>query len=81
MGATTRVQRSLDKGHREHATSKMNAKAVEQRVVEISAGSQLSSDELHEEEIIGYVEPWIASPGQEVEVKVRLCANHWSTSC
>jgi hypothetical protein len=24
----------------------------------------------HEQEIIGYTEPWIASPGQQVQVKV-----------
>lgn len=27
----------------------------------------------NESEIIGYVEPWIASPGQQVEVKVSYC--------
>lgn len=38
--------------------------------IEISTGSVLETKFYNEDEIIGYVEPWIASPGQEVAVKV-----------
>lgn len=40
--------------------------------VDISTGSVLEKKFQDEDEIIGYVEPWIASPGEEVAVKVRL---------
>lgn len=39
--------------------------------VDISTGSVLTPDHENEDEIIGYTEPWIARPGQEVAVKVR----------
>ncbi|KAF5005103.1 hypothetical protein FDECE_8423 [Fusarium decemcellulare] len=38
--------------------------------VEISIGSTLPDEFRNEDEVIGYVEPWIASPGEEISVKV-----------
>ena len=40
--------------------------------VEMSTESMLDDQYTPEDEIIGYVEPWIASPGQTVEVKECL---------
>ncbi|OAQ86703.1 large subunit of -dimethylformamidase protein [Purpureocillium lilacinum] len=37
---------------------------------EISTGSALDGKYLDEDEVIGYVEPWMASPGERVDVKV-----------
>jgi hypothetical protein len=35
-------------------------------------GSSEIADQNYPAEIIGYVEPWICSPGETVDVKVRL---------
>jgi hypothetical protein len=40
--------------------------------LDINMGSSEIADQNYPAEIIGYVEPWICSPGETVDVKVRL---------
>jgi hypothetical protein len=45
--------------------------------VQVSIVSEIPSEHEFEDEIIGYVEPWIASPGQTDDVKVSRIGLLW----
>ncbi|KAJ9150237.1 Large subunit of-dimethylformamidase protein [Pleurostoma richardsiae] len=48
----------------------MNTGGLQFDQTEISTGSRLPDEYLNEDEIIGYVEPWVVSPDEDIAVKV-----------
>jgi hypothetical protein len=54
----------------------MNTGGLQFDQTEISTGSRLPDEYLNEDEIIGYVEPWVVSPDEDIAVKVHMYDAH-----